>query len=529
MKKLLFIPFVAAAMMTSCCCDKELSGSDNKFIGNVTFMVEPFLFDDTRSSLTDAGDSIAFAWDNGGAVGAFPVAPVAGVQTKLALKDCSDNTTISSFYVSGWKPTSGNTYAAYYPFQNLLAETSHASIPVVMTGQTQDGNASLAHIGGRYDYMYAVSGVPTNGDMNFEFKHVTSVVMLEVTMPDTATLISFTLSDKGGKDVFTTSATMNVATGVVTPVETSPEFTLSLNNIRTTETSKTLTLYLSVLPTTTDELTLTAKSSSCKVYKATIAGKTFVAGKAYRVTGVELVDTTTGTENGHEWVDLGLPSGIRWATMNLGATSVEDYGKQYAWGETKAYGEEDPSNLTNYNTEYSYTKSIFNFTTYKWCNGSASTLTKYCTDSRDGTVDNKTTLDPEDDAAIQNWGGAWRMPTEADFDELLNNCYWVWTDSYNGSKIVGYIVYAVKSTSDKGKIVYEGETPSDIYSLSDTHIFIPASGFRGNSPSYYPGVWGNYWTTRCSSIEGRNLFLRGEIIRYSWDYRYLGFSVRACL
>ena len=77
-------------------------------------------------------------------------------------------------------------------------------------------------------------------------------------------------------------------------------------------------------------------------------------------------------------------------------------------------------------------------------------MTKYCTSSSGGTVDNKTTLDLEDDAATQNWGGAWRMPTHTEMAELLNNCYLVWTSSYNDSGIAGYIVYAAKSLSDKG-------------------------------------------------------------------------------
>ena len=93
--------------------------------------------------------------------------------------------------------------------------------------------------------------------------------------------------------------------------------------------------------------------------------------------------TGTGTANGHEWVDLGLPSGTKWATCNVGATKPEEYGNYYAWGETE-------------------TKTTYNWSTYKWCNGSAETQTKYCTNSDYGTVDNKTVLDLEDDAARAN-------------------------------------------------------------------------------------------------------------------------------
>ena len=538
MKKALLMSCVATAMMTSCFSGEETSGPEEKFSGNVTLTVEPFTFDDaTRASLTNVGDTLAFAWDKDEAVGFFPVAPVANGQTKLALKDCSGNSTTSAFSVSGWTPVPGNTYAACYPYQNMPSETSYTAVPVVMTGQTQDGNASLAHIEAGYDYMYAVADVPTNGDMNFGFKHVTSIIMLELTMPDTATWVSVTLSNNDGNDVFTTSATMNVATGVVTPVEISSKVTLSLNNVSTTASDKTLTLYLAVLPTTTGELTLTARTSSNKLYGSTIASKTLVAGKACRVVANEWVDKTTGVEKSYEWVDLGLPSGLKWATMNVGATSVTDYGKYYAWGETKACKEEDPSNSANYsyNSDSSYVKKYFAWETYKWGDVVKSYIAKYCTDPSYGTVDNKSTLEPEDDAATQNWGGAWRMPTHYEVSELVNNCYWVWTSSYNDSGIAGYIVYAAKNPSDGGLCV-RIKNSSESYSLSDTHIFLPAAGYRSGKKFVARGEQGYIWLSSLCSLDcdmarslDFGLYLGGELFRnpHDWWERYIGISVRA--
>ena len=111
--------------------------------------------------------------------------------------------------------------------------------------------------------------------------------------------------------------------------------------------------------------------------------------------------------NGYEYVDLGLS--VKWATCNIGAKTPNEYGGYFAWGETE-------------------TKDTYNWQNYKWSNGTYNSLTKYCIDSRYGTVDNKTILEIEDDAASQIWGGYWRMPTGDEFDELLTNCDWIWTN-----------------------------------------------------------------------------------------------------
>ena len=119
----------------------------------------------------------------------------------------------------------------------------------------------------------------------------------------------------------------------------------------------------------------------------------------------------------HEFVDLGLTSGTLWATMNVGANSPEEYGDYFAWGETSP-------------------KEVYNWSTYKWCKGSYKTMTKYCTSSSYGTVDDKTELELEDDAAHVNWGAAWRMPTKEQQDELRNSCTWTWTKKNNVNGLI---------------------------------------------------------------------------------------------
>lgn len=195
---------------------------------------------------------------------------------------------------------------------------------------------------------------------------------------------------------------------------------------------------------------------------------------------VEAQNDTPGTDDGtgHEYVDLGLPSGTLWATMNVGATSPEGCGGYYAWGETKAWGEEDTSNTHNYgyNSNVSYSKILYGWNTYKWCNGSYDNQTKYNTNSSYGTVDNITTIELADDAAYVNWGSNWRMPTNAEWTELRNNCSWAWT-TQNG-------VYGCKVTASNGN-----------------SIFLPASGCRFNNSLYDAAIYGCYWSSSLNTDE----------------------------
>ena len=191
-----------------------------------------------------------------------------------------------------------------------------------------------------------------------------------------------------------------------------------------------------------------------------------------------------GGENDHEYVDLGLS--VKWATCNVGASKPEEYGDYFAWGETQP-------------------KSIYDWSTYKWYNGDNGNLTKYCYDSVSGIVDNKTVLDLSDDAARANWGGSWRMPTDAEFTELFGNCAWKWT-TQNG--VDGY-----KLTSTK----------------NGKSIFLPAAGIRGDSSLYHAGSYGYYWSSSLGTDYPGSAWRVGFHSNYvlrDGSNRIDGFSVR---
>jgi len=162
---------------------------------------------------------------------------------------------------------------------------------------------------------------------------------------------------------------------------------------------------------------------------------------------------------GAEAVDLGLS--VKWANMNVGATTETDYGTYFAWGETIGYT----------------ATATFDWSNYWWGN-SETNLTKYNTDSSRGVVDGKTTLDLANDAARINWGGFWRMATKEEFEELINNTSKTWKANYNSSGINGYLFTSTKAG-------YE-----------DKSIFLPAAGYNITNGC---GTCGRYWTKTLGS------------------------------
>ena len=187
------------------------------------------------------------------------------------------------------------------------------------------------------------------------------------------------------------------------------------------------------------------------------------------------------SQDNHEYVDLGLPSGTLWATCNVGADRPEDYGDYFAWGETAP-------------------KSNYSLATYKWYNSVSDKLTKYCTD------DHKTELEPDDDAATVNWGAGARMPSLEQIQELLDNCSWQWTQK-NG-------VYGQLGTGPNG-----------------ITIFLPAAGGWLREVLDEVGSWGYYLSRTLYSRDSSGAYnLEFDSEYLNWDeeyrYRYYGYTVR---
>ncbi len=193
-----------------------------------------------------------------------------------------------------------------------------------------------------------------------------------------------------------------------------------LPELLTLQPGKARTLIATIRPENADVKTLAWESSNTSVAKVSNTGVvTAVAvgtctitcsatdGSRMKATCEVTVNTVSGSINGKDYIDLGLPSGTLWATCNVGADYPEEYGNYFAWGETE-------------------TQDNYTWETYKYCKDSEKTMTKYCGNSNygyNGFTDTLTELLPEDDAATKNWGANWQMPSEEQIEELINSEY----------------------------------------------------------------------------------------------------------
>ncbi len=227
-----------------------------------------------------------------------------------------------------------------------------------------------------------------------------------------------------------------------------------------------------------------------------------------------------GTENlSHDYVDLGLPGGVKWATCNVGAEKPEDAGLFFAWGEVDGFNPDDAENTRSYNwASYKWMaagQSNQSYCTKYTCKDGKTTCSWYSKGSYVGSVvegttyTNQTTLLPEDDAATQSWGTDWCIPTPQQFADLVNAAYT--TTSYEEQNGVMGLKITSKSNGNS--------------------IFLPAVGYRYNSSTMLKGTYGGYWSSQISTSASYNAVSLAfgkstPVDAKNTDYRYYGQSIR---
>ena len=430
------LSFVSLFAVFACSEDVAVENNlSNGVINEISITGTDFMSaDGTRSSVSIGENGANFAWSENDTIGIFPNQ---GSQAEFAMGEGAGTQT-ATFSGGGWALKSSATYSAYYPYDFYNRDMT--KIPVSYEGQTQNGNNNTDHIGA-YDFMAASVATPSNGAVSFAMQHMGALVMLQTKLDEAKTLTSVTLSAEDAE--FTTTGTMDLtaATPAISSLTTSEIFSIPLTNFQVAEDETTAIYFmLSPINLSGKTVSITLSDEDGDYIKFEVTGKNFVSGTVYAYTLVDGEKCATSIT--YNAVDLGLPSGTLWADRNVGADSPEAYGDYFAWGETSP-------------------KSTYDWSTYKWCNATDTTMTKY---------DIGSILELEDDAAYVNMESEWRMPTNEEQHELCSHCEWTWTtqNGINGYKVTG---------------------------SNGNSIFLPAAGSCSGSSINNVGYGASYWSS----------------------------------
>ena len=472
------------AMLTlaSCGNDIELTQVPVKGEYKVTFTASQ-----EGSATRTAVDGSNVVWQTGDAITVFD----GGGNNCMFELATGAGATVGEF-VGTIQTLDPKSYCAVYPaMESATIDSDYGisglSLPVEQVATPDGFDPQAAIMTARNDNAEKITSESEDLSLG-EFKHVCAFVKVTTTEP----YDKITFTAKGGERIaggFTVTLDENGISTVTPAADAST--TVSLVPVIEGTKIAAGTYLIAVLPgTLTEGFTMSCFSideehdvvtTMVRSYNGTTSA--FSRRNAVNMGTVEEgVTAATWTRNTQKYVDLGLISGTKWATCNVGATSPEESGDFFAWGET------NPA-----------IKNEYTWQSYKWCESTDPLrLSKYNSDSSVGIVDNKIILEECDDAAHINWGSAWRTPTKSELEELLGNCYWEWTDDYENTGVTGYIVYRVDAAdnSDQGKVKssVSNYTPHVSYNVSDNvHIFLPVAGFYRDYIENCDHSEGNYW------------------------------------
>lgn len=503
MKKSLVLCLMAALAISGCQVKEEgeFASECKPFTATMEAIVDDGASPETKTSM-DAGGNVR--WKRGDQVSIFAGSTV---NEHYQVTDASDGKTAAALNpVGNTTPVSGEQISnnvAFYPYASTAAIVQSGSAYVISNiALPSTQYYAEASFGNGAFPMTAVTS--STSDYNLKFRNVLGG--LKVQLKGTAAITSISVTGNNGDNLYG-AAEVTVSNATV------PAISLIATNAKTVTLdcgsgvqlgAETATAFIIALPpiTMSGGFTVTVTDSENKHMEIKTT-------KSQTITRSNLLSMPAVTYEGKGLdpvfepvaVDLGLTSGLKWASCNVGASAPEEYGDYFAWGETEPhYSSQDPltwkdDKIGYYWTNYKFRTSGDSYNTVKF--------SKYVRSTYNVTGDNKTKLDLDDDAAHVNWGDTWRMPTRTEWTELLTEC--TWTIQNGGGRLV---------TGPNGNT-----------------IFLPGAGDRSNT-SLIVGH-GFYWSSSLSADRpGSAWFMYfgldesgGIRMRYDGD-RYIGFSVR---
>lgn len=502
MNKKLYIPALASLLMLAGCTADEQDGGNGLVPLSLSAEIQ-------TEEVTRAGTALLNTFSSGDVLGLNLTNCVNSSGTALSTTTYTVGTGFDSQpYISAGQTA---TVKGYYP-----SSAASASSFTVSDNQTTDAKYKES------DLMYAAAQNATKSSSSptLTFVHKMAKLIVNVTaVSGVGSITSVTLNNISRTAVWTASS------GLLGALSNSGNITMSNNGAvlippqTTLEANDFLTIVTSA-GTATYKLGKTFDGGSVytlniNVGLANIGVSTTITGWTGNESTVEVYPTPEIADKapaGATAVNLGLS--VKWANMNIGATSETDYGDYFMWGDVKGYSGDNTSGTAT--DGYS-----FEWSNYKWTTDNGSTFTKY-------TGSYYTTLLPEDDAAYMNWGGNWRMPSRAECQELVNTkntndwgssnstkWKWVWQSNYNSSGYAGWLISYRKDTSNT--------------TVTST-LFLPAAGYRSTTSVGNQGEYLRFWSSSLYADLPSNAWY----LRFGSGYadilvnnRIYGYSVRA--
>jgi len=519
----LFAVFAAGFALLSCQNDEKFGVSSKLSEAEFTATTESY-DESTRTALNSNGNVV---WKKGDQVTIFTGGTVNDKYQVLDASEGKTSATISKVNSSSF--VVGNEIddnVAVYPYNEATGiEADGDAYSISMNLPEAQSYAANSFGNGAFPMVAVTDGVD---DKSLTFKNLLGGLKLQ--LKGTCKVQTITLTGNAGELLYG-PATVTAQSGKAptTQLTGSTQKTVTPNCGGVQLNSSTATTFIIAVPAGALSSGFSLKITDTEggvMEKSTSSANTIVRSKL-TVMPVFMVETTGSSNyhNGHEYVDLGLS--VKWATMNVGATSETGYGDYFAWGATEplyesGYAQEAPQShwktgksggYSWVNTPYQTANTTDCYST-KWTKYVGSTTSSWKDASATDANALKTVLDASDDAATANWGGSWRMPTKAELDELSNsdNCTWTWYSSgnteFNG--IAGYKVTSKKSG-------YAGN-----------YIFLPAAGYRGDTYLGNVGSYGNYWSSSLNASgpgSAYSLYFGSGLV-YWYGSRDNGLSVR---
>lgn len=443
MKKSVF--GIAALLLALAACNKiETESQPADKTGGIPFSATVSLGNTTTKALAESGSTLTATWEAGEKVALIHN----GVSDEMEVTSVSGGSATISGTITG-TPADGDPVTIIYPSSAADGTTGN-----VRSDLLAEQAGTLADIAANYDVRKGSGTLKVDG---------TATLDGSVSLTNQFAIFKFTVTNAANNAAISASRLT---------------ITIGKQHYEITPATETDVLYAALPAVSGEKVSFGATDGIYRTYTYAKLSVTFAAGKYYQ-----------STLKMREYVNLGTVvdgKKIKWATMNVGATTETGSGDYFAWGETA-------------------TKSDYSWATYFDTSDGGSTFTKYYKGG------GKTLLDPEDDAARAKWGGSWRMPTDAELYWLRENCTWEWTDDYYNTGIAGQIV----TSKVPG---YEGNS-----------IFLPAAGYRGGSTLYGAGSGGYYWSSSLDEGDSDNatyVYFGSVGVLMNNDYRYNGFSVR---